>query len=231
MKRVGVVAAWQPELEYLYTNYPILNTQNVACWQFRTQKVGDLEVVSVISGVGKVKCSSCTQLVITQFQPEELYMTGVCGGLSEEVHGGDIIVATNSLQHDVTDAGSSVNAMDPYLGRSSVIPSNPHVLNDFKDFATSKSMAIHYGTIVSGDRRIRSTEASNNLRTKFNAIAVDQEIAAFFHVCLLNQKPCFALKAISDKANERTEEDQARYKLKATDSACKMLTDFLAWQK
>ena len=68
--------------------------------------INDLEIISVITGVGKVSCASCVQLLISEFQPDELFMTGICGSLSNKVKNGHIVVALNAIQHDVTAAGS-----------------------------------------------------------------------------------------------------------------------------
>ena len=63
-------------------------------------KLYQLLLVSVKS------CASCVQLLISEFQPDELFMTGICGSLSNKVKNGHIVVALNAIQHDVTAAGS-----------------------------------------------------------------------------------------------------------------------------
>ncbi len=68
--------------------------------------INELEIISVVTGVGKVSCASCVQLLISEFQPDELFMTGICGSLSNKVKNGHIVVALNAIQHDVTAAGS-----------------------------------------------------------------------------------------------------------------------------
>ena len=73
--------------------------------------INDLEIISVITGVGKVSCASCVQLLISEFQPDELFMTGICGSLSNKVKNGHIIVALNAIQHDVTAAGSGEDVL------------------------------------------------------------------------------------------------------------------------
>ena len=73
--------------------------------------INDLEIISVITGVGKVSCASCAQLLISEFQPDELFMTGICGSLSNKVKNGHIVVALNAIQHDVTAAGSGEDVL------------------------------------------------------------------------------------------------------------------------
>jgi adenosylhomocysteine nucleosidase len=99
LERYGIVAAWEPELKLLMEKYPPIHQEKVAGWTFHIHEMFGLEVVSVVSGVGKVKAASCTQLLIDRYNIKELYMTGICGGLSSELMGLDIVVATATLQH------------------------------------------------------------------------------------------------------------------------------------
>jgi adenosylhomocysteine nucleosidase len=178
-----------------------------------------------------VKAASCTQLLITNYNPDEIFMTGICGGLSEVVSGGDIIVADKSIQHDVTDAGISNDPLDAYLGRSSMIYSTKEIISTFKEFTKTMTNRVYFGTFVSGDQRIRDDELSYKLMTDFAAIAVDQEMAAFAHVCYLNQIEFMGLKSVSDKANTNTINDQNRFKQMARINACKLLIDFLDYRQ
>ncbi|KLU61646.1 5'-methylthioadenosine/S-adenosylhomocysteine nucleosidase [Peptococcaceae bacterium CEB3] len=231
MRRVGIVAAWEPELSYLNSKWQITHSCEIAGWTFNQHVYGaNLEVISVICGVGKVKCAGCTQLLITQFNPQAMYMTGICGGLGDKVRGGDVVVPLVTFQHDVHDAGLGTDVKDLYSGRSGKISTDLKCIETFRNFAQKRNVVVHYGTLVSGDRRIRDQGLRSNLESKYGAIAVDQEIAAFSHVCYLNNKAFFSIKGVSDKADDKTVEDQARFKLKAADEACSLLLDYLSFR-
>lgn len=105
MIRCGIVAAWEEELAYLYENYPAVKQEHIAGWTFGIHVCPGFEAVSAISGVGKVRAAGCTQLLIARYSPDEMYMTGICGGLARELKGLDLVVAAESLQHDVRNAG------------------------------------------------------------------------------------------------------------------------------
>ncbi|WP_314589275.1 5'-methylthioadenosine/S-adenosylhomocysteine nucleosidase [Paenibacillus terrigena] len=231
MKKIGIIAAWEPELQYLLKQYKPIKTETVAARTFYTHQLANLHIISVVAGVGKVKTASCTQLLITNYFPDELYMTGICGGLSEEVSGGDIIIAEKTIQHDVTDAGISNDPLDAYLGRSSIIDSTQEIISMFKEFTRNTAERVHFGTFVSGDQRIRDNELSYKLMTDFAAIAVDQELAAFAHVCYLNNINFMGLKSVSDKANTNTINDQKLFIQKACINSCKLLIDFLDYRQ
>ena len=228
---IGIVAAWEPELNDLNLRWPITNSYEIAGWTFNEHIYANLKVVSVVSGVGKVKCASCTQLLISRFNPGEMYMTGICGGLKDSICGGDMVIPLITFEHDVVDAGLGTDINDLYTGRSGKIVTNITCIESFKDFTKSKDVVIHYGTVVSGDQRIRDTELSLELKNRHGAIAVDQEIAAFSHVCYLNNKPFLCIKGVSDKANDRTVEDQTKFKLNASSEACNLLLDYLLFKR
>ncbi|MEM5626184.1 hypothetical protein AAHB47_19240 [Bacillus wiedmannii] len=143
-----------------------------------------MEVISVIAGVRKVSCASCVQLLISEFQPDELFMTGICGSLSNKVKNGHIVVALNAIQHDVTAAGSGEDVFNLYNGRTAPIETTKSIVRRIKRY----DLMIRFisGTFLSGDQRIRSSEMRYLLHTVYGALAVDQEVAAF-RLCMPNQ--------------------------------------------
>jgi adenosylhomocysteine nucleosidase len=196
-------------------------------WHFQRHYLGDLEIVSVVSGVGKVFCASATQLLIALFAPGELYMTGICGGLRDELWGGSVVVPERVCQHDVESPATPGDPFDLYQGRSTWYEPDASLLQRFREFRASTTQT-HFGIVVSGDQRIRSAERRDVLRREFAAIAVDQELAAFAQVCTVNRVPFLGLKAVSDNADEQTEHQQKLHKLEACDAASNALIGFLA---
>lgn len=227
LKKIAIIGAWQPELDLLNKRYPIVKTQKLASWNFHFHLAKNIEIISVITRVGKVKAASCTQLLICNFNPDELYMTGICGGLSEDVNPCDLIIPIESIQHDVTDSRLISDPCNLIYGRSSSVKTSPTLIKAFRDFLNYEPTNVHFGTIVSGDQRIRECKSKLLLNEKYNAIGVDQEVASFSHVCYLNSKPFFSIKSISDKSDENTIEIQKKFKLKACNSSCNLLLDFL----
>ncbi|MCU5214956.1 phosphorylase family protein [Bacillus paranthracis] len=225
MKRIAIVAAWEPELTYLHQSYPSERIEKRAAWEFHFHTINDLEIISVITGVGKVSCASCVQLLISEFQPDELFMTGICGSLSNKVKNGHIVVALSTIQHDVTAAGSGEDVFNLYNGRTAPIETTKSLVRRIKKIRSYDP--IHFGTFLSGDQRIRSSEMRYLLHTVYGALAVDQEVAAFAYVCQINKKPFLCLKAASDQANDKTKEEQKIFKMLACERACEHLIAFL----
>ncbi len=228
LRRVGIVAAWGPELDAVNRNLPPVNPVTHGAWDFRWHHLDDnTEIISVVSGVGKVFCASATQLLIAKFAPCEMYMTGICGALQDELLGESLVVPERFYQHDVQSPATPGDPFDLNQGRSTWYEPDACLLQRFRAF-TASSIRAHFGVVVSGDQRIRSGELRDALRQTFAAIAVDQELAAFAHVCTVNRVPFLGVKAVSDNANELTEQLQRRHKLKACDAASNALIGFLS---
>ena len=81
---------------------------------------------------------------------------------------------------------------------------------------------IHFGTFLSGDQRIRSSEMRYLLHTVYGALAVDHQVAAFAYVCQIN-KTILCLKAASDQANDKTKRRTKIFKMLACERACEHL--------
>lgn len=227
MRRIGIVAAWAPELDAVNRFLPPVEHVTHAAWTFFRHRLGDTEMVSVVSGVGKVFCASATQLLISRFTPGEMYMTGICGGLQDELLGESLVVPEKLCQHDVESPATPGDPFNLYSGRSTWYEPDAGLLQRFREFAASTTH-VHFGVVVSGDRRIRSADRREALRRTLGAIAVDQELAAFAQVCTVNQVPFLGMKAVSDHANELTDQQQKRHKLKACDAAARALLGFLS---
>ncbi|EMA6344006.1 S-adenosylhomocysteine nucleosidase [Bacillus cytotoxicus] len=225
MKRIAIVSAWESELTYLHQYCPSERVERRAAWDFHFHSIHELEIISVVTGVGKVSCASCVQLLISEFQPEELFMTGICDSLSNKVKNGHIVVALHTLQHDVPAAGTGENQFDLYTGRTAPIETTKALVRQIKKMRPHEP--VHFGTILSGDQRIHSSEMRYLLHTVYGALAVDQEIAAFAYVCHANKKPFLCLKAASDQANDKTEEEQKIFKQLACEKSCEYLLSFL----
>lgn len=230
MPRCGIVASSEQELAYLYEKYPAVKEEHAAGWTFRLYSCPGFEAVSAVSGVGKVRAAACTQLLIARYNPDEMYMSGICGGLSRGLKGLDLVVAAESIQHDVRNAGGEESPFDHDGGRRSRVPADPDMLGSMKQYCETKRVNAAFGVVATGDSRIDSAERCEALQRQYNAIAADQELAAFYHVSCLNRVRFLAVKAVSDMADGCIAEDQRRFLLEACRRANAVLLDFIAYR-
>ncbi|GAB4570554.1 MAG: 5'-methylthioadenosine/adenosylhomocysteine nucleosidase [Anaerolineales bacterium] len=171
---------------------------------------------------GKVNAVIATQQMLDFFTPDCLFNMGSSGALSPELEVGDLVIATDAIQHDFDLTGWGMKPGEilfdvvtkpetGQLGFTSrhAFVTDPKLTN--LAFETAKSVKmdeigghtpkVHKGRVVSGDQFISSVEKASQLLATHNALAVDMEAAAIAHTCEINKVPFLCLRAMSDKAD------------------------------
>ena len=62
-------------------------------------------MVIVRSGIGKVNAGICTQILADVFQVDAVINTGIAGSLDARIDIGDIVISTDTVQHDMDATG------------------------------------------------------------------------------------------------------------------------------
>jgi adenosylhomocysteine nucleosidase len=188
---------------------------------------------------GKVNAVIATQQLLDFFTPDCLFNMGSSGALSPDLEVGDLVVATEAIQHDFDLTGwglkpgeilfdvitqkesgqlsfTSRHAFitDPSLTQLAFDAAKTVELDKLKDHAPK----IHKGRIVSGDQFISSVEKAKNLWDTHQALCVDMEAAAIAHTCEINKIPFLCIRAMSDKADHTANVSFTDFLVAATDN-------------
>lgn len=148
----------------------------------------------IISGSGKIKSASATQLIIDQF-PAHLYIHyGTAGALTTSLSIGDTVVATEIVEHDVRELFPKV--IPPPIHYPTV-----EAINNLRKHLPT---GFVYGRILSGDEDVIKSSRRNFLFRTYRGLSVDWESAGFSLTCNLNNKSHIVLRVISDLAYENT---------------------------
>ena len=157
-------------------------------------------VLVVKCGVGKVN-ATLAAAALAQAGVGRIVFTGVAGGVGEGVKVGDVVIATDLVQHDV-----DVTAFGYEPGQQAGEPlswSTDQALSDaLAATATRLHARVHRGRIASGDQFISSDTASMAIRDRFGAIAVEMEGAAVAQAAAHLGLPFAVVRWISDTADE-----------------------------
>lgn len=176
-------------------------------------------VVLALSRIGKVAAATTATALIERFKVSRIVFTGVAGGLGAGVQVGDVVVATEFVQHDLDASpifpryevplyGQSRFACDAALsalllaaGRSSL-----------QGLALSPAVTLHHGLIASGDRFVSGAQEAQALRESLQdqgheVLAVEMEGAAVAQVCFDYGLPFAAVRTISDRADDQAHVD------------------------
>lgn len=146
--------------------------------------LGERRLAMVQAGVGAKRATAATEALVNGHQPRWVVAAGFAGSLSEEVHTGDLIMAT-----EVGDEAGAVLAMDLRLDSGAGVSSGE---------GAGRSVRVHTGRLLTLDRIIRSAEEKRAVGAKHAALAVDMESMAVARVCRDRQVRFLAVRVISD---------------------------------
>ena len=182
--------------------------------------LGDLQgqrVVLALSKIGKVAAATTSAALIERFGAQRIVFTGVAGGLGDGVKVGDVVVATDFIQHDLDVSPLFARYEVPSYGRArfdgdatlSVLLFNAarSALQGRGSIATYPGATVHQGLIASGDRFVSGAGESLALRATLasaghEVLAVEMECAAVAQVCYDYGIPFAAVRTISDRADD-----------------------------
>lgn len=230
MRPIAIMGAMQQELAGLKQALQGSHTIKLGSRQVTTGTWHGHAVVLALSHIGKVAAATTATALIERFDVTEIVFTGVAGGLAPGVNVGDMVVATEFLQHDMDASPLFPQYEVPLYGRSH-FPTDPKLTQSLKIAAQEilknpaqwmdmdvlrelhvLSPKMHAGMVVSGDRFVSTTAESRDLQVRQpKALAVEMEGAAVAQVCLDYGVPFGAVRTISDRADDSATVDFSRF--------------------
>lgn len=204
--KVAIISAMESEISSIKENIKNISIEKYRNTQFYIGTYNDNTIIMNTCFEGKVNSAMNTQMLIDKYDVDVVINIGVAGGIDNKVKVGDIVIATQTLQHDY-----NIEALG--YKRGLVLGIDKIYVPCFNDVDISN---VHKGIIASGDLFISDKETKNKINKKYNALAVDMESASIAHVCFVNEIKCICVRAISDsddKMEFRTFLDMAVKKL------------------
>ncbi|MGJ7568522.1 5'-methylthioadenosine/adenosylhomocysteine nucleosidase [Variovorax sp. GB1R11] len=227
---VAIVAAMHEELGALLAQMPDEQRVRVAGRDFWVGHLHGQPVVAVLSRIGKVAAAVTATVLLERFGVRAIVFTGVAGGLAPGVNVGDVVVATELLQHDMDASPIFPKHEVPLMGlsRFAADAAISDALSDVVEGVLRDPVAligqagvdefglsspkVHRGLLVSGDRFVSTTAESAALQRELpDALAVEMEGAAVAQVCHDYGVPFAAMRTISDRADDAAHGDFARF--------------------
>jgi len=236
---LGVAAQDVAELEARLAEAVSLEIEGI---KFTSGRIAGRPVVVAWTGVGKVNAAMVTTLLIEHFKPTQVILTGIGGAVDPNLEPGDIVLAEQTVHHDMGYLGAG--GMEPGGVRNRLtddtnptfFPADPNLLAAARQAAGATSFdpiahrngqrppRVVVGTLVTGDTFIASKTKCQELAEMLEADAVDMEGAAVAQVCYQRGIGCLVLRSIADKADESAVVDKQKfYVLAARNSAALVL--------
>jgi len=228
---LAVVSAMAEEIAGVIDALTQVDTREFGGRKFHTGLFHGVEVVAVFSRYGKVAAAATVTQLFAAYPVDRLIFGGVAGGVHPELAIGDIVVATDLVQHDMDASplfpryevpllGKARFATDPHLRAGLVAAAKLFAEHDLasqvtlteRTFFKMSVPRVVEGMVASGDKFFASSEAVRDLRERLPGVCcVEMEGAAVAQVCDEYQIPFAVVRTISDSANESSVHDFPRF--------------------
>lgn len=227
---IGIIGAMNTEVETLISSLSDKKETVIAGSHFFSGRLGSTDAVVVMCGIGKVAAAVCAQAMIDTFHPDLLVNTGVAGGVADGLAQGDLVIATDAVQHDfdLSLFGYAKGYM-PVWGRDKDRPSGYPTDPALAERLLSAAEALGYhairGRVVSGDIFVADPVLKSSLATDFAASAAEMEGAAIAQTAWQNGVPCAIVRAISDLADGSATLSFEEFEVIAAERSAKLLLE------
>lgn len=224
---IGIIGAMEQEVARLKEVMTDVSVTEAASMEFYKGKLNGTDAVVVQAGVGKVNAACCTQALIDHFPVTCVINTGIAGSLKNQIDIGDVVLATDAVEHDMDasifgyDAGQvpgipvrffEADAKLRQIAKESCLTVNPDI-------------HVYEGRVVTGDQFISDKEKKKWLTDTFDGWCTEMEGAAIAHAAYLNKVPFLIVRAISDKADDSAEMDYPAFEAKAIEHSVRLMIE------
>lgn len=228
--RIGIIGAMDVEVELLekaMEKEGSVTRIQAAAKTCLVGRLGNMPVAVAQCDVGMVNAAMFAQMLIDRAGVCAIVNTGVAGSLDASIDIGDIVVATDAVNHimDVANLGYEPG-QTPGLGSLS-FACDERLRAAAAAAARDLNIPAHEGRIASGDRFVRDASDKERIAQTFDARCCEMEGAAIAQVCQLNSVPCAIVRAISDKADGTDHIDYPTFELTAAHRCAALVTRML----
>ncbi|MDQ0361665.1 5'-methylthioadenosine/adenosylhomocysteine nucleosidase [Breznakia pachnodae] len=210
---IAIIGALEIEVAALKEHMSDIEEHSIADVSLTTGKIGNKDVVLVLSGVGKVNAAMTTATILHEYDIEYVINIGTAGGFKEEQKVLDIVIADKVVQHDFdTSVADGAEGIGLYSSCDEALIKKAYRLLE------DEESNVYIGTIASGDVFIGRDDQIQLIKHNFkDVIACEMEAGAISYVCNRRQVPCIVLRSLSDNATkEGSEMDFYTYAQKAS---------------
>lgn len=224
---LGIIGAMDEEVAKIKEQMENVTVMTKAAMDFYKGSLEGKDVVVVRSGIGKVNAAMCTQILVDEYQVDAVINTGIAGSLNAQINIGDIVLSTDTLEHDMDAVafGYEVGQIPRMDTLSFQADEKLRELAKKVCQEVNPEIAVFEGRVVSGDQFISDKEKKDWLVETFDGYCTEMEGAAIAHAAYLNGIPFLIIRAISDKADDSASVDYPTFEAKAIEHSVKLLLE------
>lgn len=164
--------------------------------RIQASHIPELDLTVAAGGLGKSQFGVQTQHLIDSTEAWDVVIcAGVAGALSDQLEIGDVVVGSETVEHDFFELATGENPR---------FPGSPDVLQAFRTTSRSdRTFGVHFAGIASGDQTVKTAEKRSELNRSTGAIAVAWEGAGGAKACAFSGAPFVEIRAITDHADSQ----------------------------
>jgi len=224
---LGIIGAMDEEVAKIKEQMQDITVMSRASMDFYKGMAGGHPVVVVRSGIGKVNAAICAQILVDEYQVDAIVNTGIAGSLNPAIDIGDIVLSTDTLEHDM-DAVAFGYPLGQIPRMDTLAFAADEKLRQIAKTACEKvnpDIKVLEGRVVSGDQFVSDKDKKQWLIENFAGDCTEMEGAAIAHTAYLNQVPFLIIRAISDKADDSASVDYPAFEAKAIEHSVRLILE------
>lgn len=226
--KIGIIGAMEEEILLLKSKMSNKKEWTEAKADFIEGQIGEVEVVLVRCGIGKVNAALTTTLLLAKHDIDLIVNTGSAGGIGVGLHVGDVVIASEMAYHDVdaTVFGYSIGQVPQMPAR---YIANQRTIEKTITAAKKTGLTPVKGLIVTSDSFIASQAQTDVILSNFpDALASEMEGAAIAQVCYQFDVPFVIIRAMSDVADEEAGVSFDEFIIEAGKKSAEMVLELVA---
>lgn len=227
---LGIIGAMDEEVVNIKELLSDVEITKKAGMEFYKGKLDGKDVVIVRSGIGKVNAGICAQILVDVFNVSAIINTGIAGSLHAEINIGDIVLSSDTLQHDVDATGFGYEVGVIPRMETSVFEADKNLV-ELAGKCCAKvctNINTYVGRVVSGDQFISDKNKKEWLFSTFKGYCTEMEGAGIAQAAYLNKVPFLIIRAISDKADDSAHMDYPAFEAMAIENSVKLIKEIIA---
>ena len=215
MKVIGIIGAMEEEVSMLKEKMTEVTVKEKAGMEFFHGMLKGHEAVVVRSGIGKVNAGICTQILADDFHVDAVINTGIAGSLRAEINIGDIVLSTDTMQHDMREFGYPAGQIPRMDTLAFPADEGLRKLAGEACRQVNPEIGVWEGRVVSGDQFVADKEKKEYILSISQGSCTEMEGAAIGQAAYLNHIPYLVIRAISDKADDSAQMDYPTFEKQA----------------
>jgi adenosylhomocysteine nucleosidase len=182
----------------------------------------DLRLIVAQGGLGKAQFAVQTQHLLDACPGLHLVIcAGAAGGLVDGLAVGDVVVATETVEHDIHNKFGKP--------RQPRFKTEKAIVDTFKTLPVgNRSFQVHFGPIASGDEDVIDATRRQEIQQLTGALAVAWEGAGGARACQFSGIPFVEIRGVTDSANSTAAAD---FELNLNSALSNVATFITFWAK